>query len=56
MNPASSNRDSIRTKIFGGGRGLGEEAPSFRKGLFPSPEFRLWKKKNKKAGLPNRKK
>ena len=53
MNPRVPEQGFDKDKIFGEeGRGLGRgkrPLPSER-GLFPSPEFRLWKK-NKKAGV-----
>lgn len=59
MNPRVLEQGFDKDKnLWGGGAGDwgGEEAPSFRKGPLPLPEFRLWKKEQEGGGLPNRKK
>lgn len=59
MNPRVPEQGFDKDKnLWGGGAGIGagEEAPSFRKGPLPRPEFRLWKKEQEGGGLPNRKK
>lgn len=59
MNPRVPEQGFDKDKnLWGGGAGIGagkRPLPSER-GLFPRPEFRLWKKEQEGGGLPNRKK